>query len=336
MPSDEPNPVVSLYQQVKRACLNRQLANSTAKVYWNWIRRFIKFHNLTHPAELNESHVNKFLTHLASQLNVAAATQDQAKNALTFLFRDVLHSPLGNLGEIIVAKRSTKLPLVLSQSEVFQILNRLPHPSRLACAILYGSGLRLFECVAIRMNDLDFENRIITVRKNARGDDRATIMPTLAIGDLLDQTRRVKRVHSSDLKSGYGRVVLPSALSREHRHAGRKFEWQFLFPSKRLTYDQSLQNCTRTHISSSSIQREFRSAVRASGIAKPATPKCLRHSFATHLLESGTDIRRVQELLGHSSVRTTMTYLHVLNHGPLIRSPFDERGNVLDNPQSEM
>jgi integron integrase len=273
---------------------------------------------------LGSTHVNEFLSHLAVDRNVAASTQDQAKNAVVFLYRDVLKINLGDFGDVVKAKRPKRLPVVLSNSEVLSVLALIDGPPGLACALLYGAGLRVQECVSLRVKDFDLKSQTIHVRRGKGAKDRVSVLPRSLLEDVEQQLAFTKRLHESDLNDGFGEAVLPLALKRKHPNRGFEFGWQFAFPSSRRTFDLQLDKETRYHMATSSVQRAFRSAIQQTDIVKYATPHALRHSFATHLLESGCDIRRVQELLGHTSVKTTMTYLHVMNNGPRIVSPLDQ------------
>jgi integron integrase len=301
------------------------LSPRTATSYWNWIKRYIVYHELQHPAELDAGSVNEFLSYLAVTKDVAASTQDQAKNAIVFLYRDVLDLPLGNFGDITIAKRPKKLPVVLTQSEILTILSLLSPRPQLICSLLYGAGLRVEECVTLRLKDMDVNKRVVHIRRGKGAKDRVSVIPATCVDDLTKQIEFVKDLHRKDLAEGYGEAVLPTALKSKYPKAGYELRWQYLFPSSKLSPDEALNDkLTRHHMSTATIQRTFKEAVRQSGITKHATPHSLRHSFATHLLESGTDIRRVQELLGHTNVKTTMTYLHVMNQGPPILSPLDQ------------
>lgn len=314
---------MKLQDQVHRICKARHLSKRTAKSYWNWIKRFIKFHGLEHPSNLSAEHVNEFLSYLAVSRKVAAATQDQAKNAIVFLYRDVLDIKLGDFGDIVIAKRPKRLPVVLTQSEILAILSFLDGPIKLACSLLYGAGLRLEECVTLRVKDLDLAKRTINIRSGKGAKDRISVIPTSLVDDIKQQIDLVRTVHESDLQDGFGEVEVPNALRRKYPESGFSLGWQFLFPSAQRSFSDELDKDSRFHVATTTIQRSFKSAVKQAGITKHATPHAMRHSFATHLLESGTDIRHVQELLGHSNVKTTMTYLHVMNQGPPILSPLD-------------
>lgn len=312
-----------LQQLVRQTCQTRHLSRRTAKTYWGWIKRFVIFHDLQHPAKLNAADVNAFLSHLAVDRNVAASTQDQAKNAVVFLFRDVLDIRLGDFGDITKAKRPKRLPVVLSRSEAITILSLLDGTAALACGLLYGSGLRVEECVSMRIKDFDLSALTVNIRRGKGAKDRVTVLPTALKDDVARQIALARVVHQRDLDDGFGEAPLPTALHKKYPSRGYEPGWQFVFPSSRRHYDEKLGKEVRYHMAPSTIQRAFRRATVQSGVTKHATPHALRHSFATHLLESGCDIRRVQELLGHTTVKTTMTYLHVMNDGPRIESPLD-------------
>lgn len=300
---------VNLYKNVQRACRARSFSKSTAKTYWNWIRRFIKYHGVSHPADLDESHVNEFLCFLATDRAVAASTQDQAKTALRFLYRDVLRKPISHLGRITVAKRKQRLPTVLNGTEIDAILSSLSGVPKLVCSLMYGSGLRLNECISLRMENIRLNSRTISIRNTAFEHVRDTIIPESLVPILESHLRRVTNLHRSDIDSGIEASTPPQRI--QEIVAGRTvaMDWQFVFPSSRLSYAPGSGARIRSHIAPSFVQRPFRRAVKQSAIIKCATPSCLRHSFAAHLLESGVDIQRVQILLGHSSIHSTMAYL---------------------------
>ncbi len=314
---------MTLHERVVSTCRARHLARRTAKNYWNWIKRYIRFHDLEHPSKLGAEHVNAFLTYLATHRDVAASTQDQAKNAIVFLYRDVLDIRLGDFGDIVAAKRPKRLPVVLTQNEILAIFSLMNGVPLIACQLLYGAGLRVDEVVSLRVKDLDTRQRTLHIRRAKGAKDRVSIIPQSTLAELEGQIDVVRTIHRRDLRDGFGEVPLPSALKKKYPNMGLEFGWQFVFPSARRAFNSDLAREVRHHVAPSTIQRSFREAVKQSPVTKHATPHALRHSFATHLLESGCDIRRVQELLGHSNVKTTMTYLHVMNQGPVIESPLD-------------
>ena len=316
-----------LLEQVRQQIRVRHLSRKTEKAYLHWIRRFVLFHGKRHPDEMAEPEVNAFLSHLAVKGNVSASTQNQALSALLFLYRHVLKRELGEFEDLVRARRKKKLPVVLSPQEVRQILERMMGIHRLIVSLLYGTGLRLLEGLRLRIKDLDFEYGQIQVRDGKGGKDRLTMLPERLAPELVEHLKKVRRLHDRDLRRGFGNVQLPAALARKYPRAGREWCWQWVFPAPNRYTDPSSREERRHHVHERSVQRAFKRAVRESGISKPATPHVLRHSFATHLLAAGYDIRTVQELLGHRSVRTTMIYTHVLNRGGFgVRSPIDLLG----------
>ncbi|MHB8999178.1 MAG: integron integrase [Thermoanaerobaculia bacterium] len=290
----------------------RHYSSRTEETYVHWIKRFIVFHNKTHPAAMGAEHVNAFLTHLAVAQNVAASTQSQALSALVFLYRHVLDDPLPWIDEIVRATRPKRTPVVLTREEVRALLAELRGTPKLVASILYGSGLRLIEACTLRVKDVDLGARMITVRAGKGAKDRRTMLPESLRDPLREQIELVRRLHREDLDAGFGDVWLPDAPARKYPNAGRELAWQFLFPSSRRTPQRDTGVLRRWHIEESAIQRPVKEAIRLAGIVKHANCHALRHSFATHLLEDGYDIRTVQELLGHADVRTTMIYTHVL------------------------
>jgi integron integrase len=296
----------------------------TEEAYVQWIRRFIVFHGKRHPKELGRKEVEAFLTHLAVDGKVAAATQNQALNALVFLYREIVGRDIGMLQDVVRAKRPTRVPTVLSVDEVTAVLNRLDGTTALMARLLYGSGLRLMECVRLRVKDVDFQYRQITVRDGKGQKDRVTMLPARLVEPLSTHLARVKRLHETDLADGYGAVYLPYALERKYPHANREWGWQYVFPASKRSVDPRSDAVRRHHLAETVLQRAVKQAVRAAGLSKPASCHTFRHSFATHLLANGSDIRTVQELLGHHDVSTTMIYTHVLKQGGLaVRSPLD-------------
>ncbi|HEX6793387.1 MAG TPA: integron integrase [Casimicrobiaceae bacterium] len=302
----------------------------TEQAYVDWIRRFIRFHGNRHPWDLGHEAVIAFLTHLATDLNVAASTQNQAQSALLFLYRDVLACKVPLLEGVARAKATLHLPVVLTRDEVAMLLASLRGTHRLFGELLYGSGLRIMEGVRLRVKDLDLDRREILVRDGKGAKDRVTVLPGRLVQPLRRHLHDVAHLHRIDLRDGFGAVWLPMALERKYRSASREWCWQYVFPADRRSVDPRTAVIRRHHMSDQSFQRAMREALRAADIAKLATPHTLRHSFATHLLEAGSDIRTVQELLGHADVSTTMIYTHVLNRGGrCVVSPLDrlsERG----------
>lgn len=296
----------------------------TAQTYCDWIRRFVLFHDRKHPQRMSDCEVAAFLTHLAGDLNVSASTQNQALNALLFLYKDVLRQPVGISGEIVRAKRGRRLPVVLGTTEVRAVLSQMRGTAKLCATLMYGSGLRLSECVSLRVKDVDLERREIVVRSGKGNKDRRVPLPTVAVGALRSQVKRRERLLHADLRNNIQGGLLPGALERKLPNACRELAWQYLFPATRTFVERSTKTRRRHHYHETALQRAFGGAVRSAGLTKRATCHTLRHSFATHLLESGTDIRTIQELLGHTSLRTTMIYTHVLNRGGLgVKSPAD-------------
>jgi integron integrase len=290
----------------------------------HWTKRYIIFHGKRHPAEMGAPEVTEFLTALAVRDKVAASTQNQALSALLFLYRHVLGVELPWLDDLVRAKRPQRLPVVLTREEIRAVLGRLEGVSRLMAIILYGAGLRLLECCRLRIQDVDFATNEIVIRDGKGGKDRMTMLPAAVKTELVRHVARVREQHQADLRQGAGWVELPGALARKYPNAGREWRWQWIFPATRVYVDRLTGQRRRHHLHESVLQRAVKDAVRAAGIAKRATCHTFRHSFATHLLEEGHDIRTVQELLGHRDVTTTMLYTHVLNRGPAgARSPAD-------------
>jgi integron integrase len=317
-------PKLRLLDRVRAALRLRHYSRRTEEAYVAWIRRYILFHGKRHPADMGAAELTAFLSSLAVDGRVAASTQNQALSALLFLYREVLELDLPWLDGVVRAKRPQRLPLVLNREEVLAVLRRLKGVPRLMASLLYGSGLRLLECCRLRVQDVDFPAHQILVR-GAKGDkDRVTVLPAAIKADLARHLERVRTQHQRDLQSGAGWVELPTALARKYPNAGREWVWQWVFPATRMYRDRGTGQVRRHYLHESVLQRIVKVAVYRVGLAKRATPHTLRHSFATHLLEDGRDIRTVQELLGHRDVSTTQIYTHVLNRGPNgVRSPID-------------
>jgi integron integrase len=313
-----------LLDQVHAAIRARHLSVRTEQAYVGWIRRFILFSGKRHPRDMGEPEVTKFLSHLAVQGRVSASTQNQALAAILFLYRDVLGQDLDWLDDIVRAKHTTRLPVVLTQEQVQAVLSNLHGVVWIQASLLYGAGLRLMECARLRVKDIDFDRRRITVREGKGGKDRVTVLPDKVATVLGQHLERVRRLHQRDLELGLGRLEMPYALARKYPNADRGWGWQWVFPASRFYVDLETGRPRRHHLHESVLQRSVKDAVRRAGIPVPATCHTFRHSFATHLLEAGHDIRTIQELLGHTDVATTMIYTHVLNRGGLgARSPFD-------------
>jgi integron integrase len=319
----EPKPP-GLIQRYREELEVRRYAHRTVKTYEQWLRRFLRFHRMRHPRTMGEAEINAFLSHLATAEHVSASTQNQALAALLFLYRTVLGCDVGILEGVIRARKSQRLPVVLTVAEVRVLLSELNGTEGLIAQMLYGSGLRLMEALRLRVKDVDLEQHVITVRSGKGDKDRSTVLPKRLVKPLKRHLDQVKRLHMEDLDAGWGAVELPHALDRKYRNAAREWSWQWLFPQSRRWRDPRELSEGRHHLDPSLVQRAVRTAVQAARLSKPATCHTFRHSFATHLLEQGADIRTIQELLGHSDVKTTMVYTHVLNRGPSgVRSPAD-------------
>ena len=313
-----------LLDQVRGKIRLKHYSIRTEQAYVDWIRRFILFFGKQHPRELGAAEVEQFLTHLAVEGNVAASTQSQAKSALLFLYREVLDNELPWLDNVERAKVPKRLPVVLTREEVMAVLTRLEGTHWLVASLLYGTGLRIMEALRLRVKDVEFSRKEILVRDGKGFKDRVTMLPVALAAPLAEHLKRVKALHEQDLAAGRGAVYLPYALERKYPGAGRDWAWQYVFPSAGLSEDPRTGIVRRHHLQDQAVQRAMRQAVRDAGVDKPATPHTLRHSFATHLLEGGYDIRTVQELLGHADVSTTMIYTHVLNKGGRgVTSPLD-------------
>ncbi|MEI7868021.1 MAG: integron integrase [Candidatus Methylumidiphilus sp.] len=313
-----------LLDQVRDKIRLKHYSIRTEEAYVNWIKRFILFQHKRHPVEMGAAEVEAFLTHLAVEGKVAASTQNQAKAALLFLYREVLATELPWLDDVGQAKVSRRLPVVLTQTEVKTLLDRMRGTHQLVARLLYGTGLRLMECMRLRVKDVEFERHELIVRDGKGSKDRMTMLPDSLAEPLKVHMARVKALHQEDLQAGFGSVYLPDALEKKYPNAGREWGWQYVFPSTKLSVDPRSGVTRRHHADEKTIQRAIKQAVRDVGLVKPATPHTLRHSFATHLLQSGYDIRTVQELLGHKDVETTMIYTHVLNRGGRgVASPLD-------------
>ncbi len=313
-----------LLDQVRNVIRCKHYSIRTEQSYIDWIKRYIFFHNKQHPEVLDESHVSAFLTHLAVDKKVASSTQNQALCALVFLYHQVLKKELGHFDNLIRAKKPQKLPVVFTRNEVKQILIQLEGISWIMGQILYGAGLRLMECVRLRVKDIDFDYKQIVVRHGKGHKDRVTMLPDIIVEPLQRHLQKTKKLHETDLKAGFGAVYLPYALERKYKNANRSWAWQYVFPATRRSIDPRSGIERRHHIAESVLQRAVKKAIRHSGITKAGSCHSLRHSFATHLLEAGYDIRTVQELLGHKDVTTTMIYTHVLNKGGKgVQSPGD-------------
>jgi integron integrase len=313
-----------LLDQMSDTLRMKHYSYRTEQAYLDWVRRYILFHHKRHPSTMGAEEIRAFLAHLASDRHVAASTQNQALSAILFLYREVLHQDIESI-LLTGAKRSERLPTVLTREEVGHVLSQLTGTHKLMAQLLYGAGLRLMECVRLRVKDLDFEYKTITVRDGKGEKDRITPMPDSLNTSLQRQVERVRLLHDEDLAAGFGRVYLPNALENKYPNAAAELGWQYLFPAPKCSLDpRSPGVIRRHHIEPSGLQRSVKEAARKTGLNKRVTCHAFRHSFATHLLQNGYDIRTVQELLGHKDVRTTMIYTHVLQRGGLaVKSPLD-------------
>ncbi|MES2000416.1 MAG: integron integrase [Pseudomonadota bacterium] len=313
-----------LLDQVRDKLRVKHYSIRTEQTYSDWIKRYIFFHDKRHPQDMGAQDIEAFLTHLAVVGKVSASTQNQAKSALLFLYREVLEMQLPWLDKVTQAKAPKRLPVVLRVSEVQAVLSHLSGTHALIASLLYGTGMRLMEVMRLRVKDVEFSRREIVVREGKGFKDRVTMLPEAVMAPLKSHLVKVKTLHDEDVTQGFGEVYLPFALDKKYPDAGREWAWQYVFPSKNLSVDPRSGKTRRRHLDEKGMQRAMKQAVRDAGLTKPATPHTLRHSFATHLLQSGYDIRTVQELLGHSDVATTMIYTHVLNRGGRgVASPLD-------------
>ncbi len=315
---------VRLLDQMKLALRSRHYSRRTEQTYCLWVRRFVQFHSLRHPAEMGEPEINAFLTHLAVKEKVSASTQNQALSALLFLYRHVLGLEVGDLGDVIRARKPQRLPVVMTREEVKAVLSCLQGDKWLMASLMYGSGLRLMECLKLRVQDIDFGGNEILVRDGKGAKDRITMLPESLKAPLQKHLRSVKAIHEKDLSDGWGRVQMPDALDRKYPNAPADWRWQWVFPQENRWRNPKTGEQGPHHIHETIIQKAVGQAVRKAHLTKRATCHSFRHSFATHLLADGYDIRTVQELLGHKDVKTTMIYTHVLNRGGKgVRSPID-------------
>ena len=314
-----------LLDQVRDALRVRHYSIRTEETYLQWIKRYILFHNKTHPRDLGESEISAYLTHLAVNKNVSASTQNQALSALLFLYQQVLGIKLDWLDNVVRAKRPKRLPVVLSRDEIQRVLKLITGTNGLVARLMYGTGMRLMEVMRLRIKDIDLSYKQILIRSGKGDKDRVTLLPESLIPELQQQIGLVKELHQADLAEGYGRVHLPFALARKYPNADRELAWQYVFPSLKRSIDPRSGRMGRHHLDEKNIQRATRHAARKAGINKLISSHTLRHSFATHLLEQGYDIRTIQELLGHKDVSTTMIYTHVMGRGGKgVKSPLDQ------------
>jgi integron integrase len=313
-----------LMEQVQDAIRLKHYSYQTEKTYVYWIRRYIFFHDKKHPKEMGSAEIESFLTDLAVNQKVAASTQNQALHAVLFLYKDVLKQDLDLKVDAVRAKKSKYLPTVLTKEEVVTIINKLSGVHKLLIKLLYGTGLRLTEGLSLRVKDIDFDQNQITVRDTKGNESRVTMLPESIAEELKMHLQGVKLLHLQDLEKGYGSVYLPFALERKYVRAKYEWIWQFVFPSGSISKDPRSSEVRRHHLHESGLQKALKQAVRQAGVQKKVGCHTFRHSFATHLLQNGYDIRTVQELLGHKDVKTTMIYTHVLNRGGKgVRSPLD-------------
>ena len=319
-------PSVQSWEQAKKKFTDRMrlrhYSYNTEKTYREWIRRFIQYTGLKSPLEAETKHVKKFLVYLAVERKVTSSTQNQAFNALLFLYRGILGKEFGDFRNTIRAKKSSRIPIVLTKKEIKKVFNNIPERSTLPLKLIYASGIRVTECVRLRVKDLDFGNHTLVVRSGKGDRDRTTLLPDFLHDSIKQHLEKIKKIHGDDLSKGHGAVFLPNALERKYPKANREWVWQYVFPSGNLSVDPRSGKVRRHHIGQQVLQRAMRSAVKSTDIGKAASVHTLRHSFATHLLQAGYDIRTVQDLLGHKDVSTTMIYTHVLKHGPSgVKSP---------------
>ena len=313
-----------LLDQVRNAIRVKNYSYRTEQSYVHWIKRYVIYHHKRHPSEMGETEIQKFLTHLAVDKNVAASTQNQALSALLFLYRHVLKHELEYISNFEFARKPQRLPVVFTKAEAREILLFLEGRDWIMASLLYGSGLRLMECVRLRVKDIDFNYNQVLVRDGKGHKDRVTMLPVSVKEQLTRHIDKVKLIHADDLKEGLGRVSLPYAIERKYTNAAIEWGWQYVFPASKRTMHPVTGIEVRHHIDESVLQKSVKNAIRRAGIFKHASCHTFRHSFATHLLENGYDIRTVQELLGHQDIRTTMIYTHVINRGGKgVRSPLD-------------
>jgi integron integrase len=313
-----------LLDQVRDVIRKKHYSIRTEQAYVNWIRQYMLFHRNRHPKDMGEKEISEYLSHLATDRKVAARTQNQALNAIVFLYKHVLRIDLGDFGHMERAKKPERLPTVMTKAEVNRVLATMSGTYGLMTKLIYGSGLRLMECVRLRVKDIDLDRSQVIIRDGKAMKDRMTMLPEQSRPFLLEHLGRVKTMHERDVQKGLGEVYLPFALERKYPSAAREWGWQYVFPSERISEDPRSGKTRRHHINESGLQRAVQKAARSAGLSKPISPHTFRHSFATHLLEAGYDIRTVQELLGHKNVSTTMIYTHVLKKGGMgVQSPLD-------------
>ena len=323
--TNPPKTKPKLLDQVRAIIRAKHYSYRTEESYVNWIKRYILFHNKRHPQKMGENEINQFLTHLAVNRKVSASTQNQALCAIIFLYKHVLKIDIDDLGEMVWAKKPKRLPMVFSKPEAEKGLEQLSGMKWIMANLLYGSGLRLNECLQLRVCDIDFDYKQITVRNTKGNKDRVTMLPEKVIDPLKSHLQKVKNLHEKDIKDGYGSVFLPYALERKYPKAGKEWKWQYIFPATQISTDPRSGIRRRHHIYETVLQKAVKTAIRKSGITKHAGCHTFRHSFATHLLERGENIRTIQELLGHKDIKTTQIYTHIVDINKLgIKSPADD------------
>ena len=324
-----PDSNLRLMEQVRQVLRYHHYAYRTEQTYCDWILRYIRFHGAKrHPLEMGKAEIEAFLSHLATEGKVSASTQRQALNAIVFLYREVLDQPIEGEIAAVRAKRHSKVPVVMTQGEVQRVLGEMNGIHLLMAKLLYGGGLRLMECVRLRVQDLDFERSLIYLRAAKGGKDRSTLFPRAIHDEMKRHIEKVRRLHEEDLSRGFGEVYMPEALGRKYRGASKEFRWQYVFPSKTLSRDPRTGVTRRHHVLESGLQKAVKTASDRAGITKRVSCHTFRHCFATHLLENGVNIRVVQELMGHADLKTTEVYTHVMQRDlNAVASPLDHLVN---------
>lgn len=312
-----------LLDQIRIHMRSKYYSRKTEDAYIKWIRDFIIFNGKKYPTELNKTHIEKFLSYLAVEKHVSISTQNQALCAIVYLYKNFLAKDFGWLDEVVRASNRKKLPVVLTKAEALNMIENLSGTMKIIVSLLYGGGLRLNECLRLRIKDIDFAYKSITIRDSKGEKDRTTLLPEKVIPQLTEHCKKVKKLHDEDLKRGRGETVLPYALDRKYPNAAKELGWQYVFPADKFVKNEDSGKIFRYHIHDSTVQKEIKKALKKAEINKPASAHTFRHSFATHLLEAGYDIRTIQELLGHKSIRTTMIYTHIIENLHGVRSPLD-------------
>ncbi len=325
-----------LMDQLHAALRSRHYSHRTEEIYSNWVLRYIRFHEFKHPRDMAEPEINEFLSYLAIQKKIGSSAQNQALAAILFLYRRVLELEIGDLGNLVRARKSVRVPVVMSRNEVAIVLSQLQGRDKLLVELIYGTGMRLSECLRLRVKEVDFSRNEITIRSGKGNKDRIVMLPRTLKTRLRNHLKDVRHVHEQDLSDGWGSVVLPKALGRKYLNAPREWRWQWVFPQQSRWVDRKTWKEGRHHVDQTVIQRAIKLSVAKCDLTKHITCHTFRHSFATHLLEGGYDIRTVQSLLGHKDVKTTMIYTHVLNRGPAgVRSPMDDLHNAIETDDSD-